>query len=165
KSLAQFYAETKKVKLLKASLATYKALTKLLDHLQRSYFDKTSNLALSKKSHTMFEQAIRTAYQLHTLTNERSYLEAVFYFAEKSKGRVVLEAVTNAQAKHFAGIPDSLLQNEQQLENALINVQQQIYTVSESNGEINSFSFHNLRDSLFILNRKLTEHSRYLKEN
>src|SRR5699024_9681972 len=30
KSLAQFYAETKKVKLLKASLATYKALTKLL---------------------------------------------------------------------------------------------------------------------------------------
>jgi CHAT domain-containing protein len=50
---------------------------------------------------------------------KRLYLEQAFYFAEKSKSAVLLEAIADANAKSFAGIPPELLEQERSLKSAI----------------------------------------------
>ena len=52
----------------------------------------------------------------HTLgLNAQNYLAEAFYFAEKSKGATLLEAVKDAEARSFSHIPTELLERENEM--------------------------------------------------
>jgi CHAT domain-containing protein len=58
--------------------------------------------------------------------NRKYYREQCFYFAEKSKSAVLLGAISDTNAKSFAGVPEDLLQEENSLKAALALVSQKL---------------------------------------
>ena len=53
--------------------------------------------------------------RLHRITEEDGYLESAFHFAELGKASLLIDAMNEADALRKAGIPDSLLQQENEL--------------------------------------------------
>jgi len=59
--------------------------------------------------------AINTAIKLYKITKNEQYKEKAFLFSEKSKTNLLLESLSEAKAKQFAGIPETLLEHERQV--------------------------------------------------
>ncbi len=149
--------------LLNASLYTYMALSKLLDKQQWGYNQLSSKIEIGRRSYRMYEQAIDAAYKMYEITGNRSYFRVIFYFSEKSKGRVLLEAVAHTNDKQFINIPEKLLKREQELKHHLAQVKQILFTVTDAEtGRL--ISKEQLQDSLFVLNRKLAVFTRKLEK-
>jgi CHAT domain-containing protein len=77
--------------------------------------------------------AVSYATMLYNLTNNLSYAEKGFQFAEKSKMLALLINNHEQSAKKFAGIPDTIIEKETWLHNEYLNLQNRIY-LSESEG-------------------------------
>ncbi len=155
KSFRKLHQQSGGQALLKASLSTYMVLSKLLDYRQRGYRQLNSKLALGKRSHETYELAIDTAYRLYKITSNPSYFQLIFYFSEKSRGRVLREVIAGTRTKKFAGIPDTILQKERQLEFKLAEVKKQLNELFHNNVTEND-KINRWRDSLFTLNRQMT---------
>ena len=112
---ARYLKKTRNIRDLKLATATYQDACKLIDHIRSGYKAEGSKLFLAEKAIEVYDQAIRTALALYRLTQKDEYKNAAFSFAEKSKAGVMLEALSDAEAKQFAGIPDSVLAKEKQL--------------------------------------------------
>ncbi len=162
-ALCLLYETKNDKKFLSASLYTYYALSKLLDKQQWGYYQLNSKIAVARRSHKIYEQAIEAAYEMYEITGNRSFFQLVFYFSEKSKGRVLLEAVAHTNDKQLAGIPEDILQREQQLKHRLAQVKQALYNAG-SNKSGKNLSAKRLKDSLFVLNRKISSFTRKLEE-
>ncbi len=105
---------------LKTALAAYRLVFDLIDRMRNRYQAEESKLFLGQRTHDAYEGAVYCALELADLTGEIAYKELVFQFVEKSKSTVLLEAIADSKAKHFAGIPDSLLDKEKQIKTDLI---------------------------------------------
>jgi CHAT domain-containing protein len=64
--------------------------------------------------------------KLNQLTGDSKYKEGAFLFSERSKSAVLLESLLESNAKSLAGIPDSLIQHEQQLRKDLTGYNQRV---------------------------------------
>ncbi len=148
---------------LEAALQTYSRLSTLLDMIQLSFQHEESKLLMGSRSHLIYEDALKTAYALYQQTGNNSYLEEMFFFAEKSKARVILELLNNKEARKFAGIPDSLLAYENSLRNDLSTIQQALSSEEET-GQLEDSEREVLQDSLFTLNRQLNAHLSHLED-
>jgi CHAT domain-containing protein/Tfp pilus assembly protein PilF len=148
---------------LKSALQTYVRLSALLDVIQLSFQHEESKLLMSSRSHLMYEDALKAAYALYRETGDEQYAEDMFFFAEKSKARVILELLNNKEAQKFAGIPDSLVAYEHKLRDQLSSLQQNLSSETEDS-QGRSTAREALQDSLFTLNQKLDTHISYLEE-
>jgi hypothetical protein len=100
------------------ALAAYQRALSLQQTLlgdQHPALAATSKLALAERAATLYDRAIATALELHGETGEPLYQEAAFRFAEKSRSGILLDALSDAHARQFAGIPDRLLDEEETL--------------------------------------------------
>ena len=88
-----------------------------------------------------------------------AYYEACFYFAEKSKSAVLLEAISDTRAKSFAKIPEELLDEETTLKSNIVFFEQQLADthVEEKKAE--------LRSQLFALKSDYEKFIKSLEEN
>jgi len=111
----RYLKQTKKLRDLELATATYQDACKLIDHMRSGYKAEGSKLFLAEKAIEVYDQAIRTALTLYRITQKDEYKKAAFSFAEKSKAGIMLEALSDAEAKKFAGLPDSLLAKEKQV--------------------------------------------------
>ncbi len=100
---------------LEAAVTTYEAASQLIDQMRRGYKAEGSKLFLTEKAADIYDGAIQAALRLHRETRAAALKNTAFLFAEKSKAAVMLEALSEAEARQFAGIPDSLLEKERQL--------------------------------------------------
>jgi len=100
---------------LEAAVSTCKLASQLIDQMRRGYKAVGSKLFLAEQATAVYDQAIRASLQLYQATHQDEHKTTAFLFAEKSKAGVMLELLSEAEAKQFAGIPDSLLQMEKQL--------------------------------------------------
>ncbi len=96
---------------LKAAVGAYQHASRLIDKMRSSYKAEGSKLFLSRNARDIFDKAIQSTRRLHDPADR----ETAFLFAEKSKAGIILEALTEADAKEYAGIHDSLLAKEHQL--------------------------------------------------
>lgn len=113
------------------SMRYYRLAAQVIDSLRFSYRAASSRQTLAGKVLPVYEGAIATAYDLFESTGNTSHLEEIFFFAEKSKNLLILEALQDAKAKQFAFIPDSLLAQEQSLRVDLAYYKQKITTGSQ----------------------------------
>lgn len=162
-SMRLLYKNTHDISLLKASIYAYMALSKLLDKQQWGYNQLNSKITIARRSYNIYEQAIEASYKMYEATGNRSYFQLVFYFSEKSKGRVLLEAVAHTNDKKIAGIPEDVLNHEQQLKYAVSQVKKAIYSAGNSR-LAKQFSVNELKDSLFTLNRKIAAFTQEIEE-
>lgn len=100
---------------LKIALSTY---DKFLEHAvktRRNYKTDQSKLDQARRVAQVQESAIAAALDLHRLTGDDEYRRRAFHYSETGKALLLLEALQETNAKKFAGIADSLLEQERQM--------------------------------------------------
>jgi CHAT domain-containing protein/Tfp pilus assembly protein PilF len=110
-----YHKRTKRSRDLEAAVSNYDGAARLIDQIRRGYKAEGSKLILAKKVSDIYENGMQSALQSYRLTGDERYRKMAFRFAEKSKSSILIEALSEAEAKKFAGIPDSLLEQERDL--------------------------------------------------
>ncbi|MCF6240824.1 MAG: CHAT domain-containing protein, partial [Bacteroidales bacterium] len=122
---------------LNAAYATYMKCDSMIDIIRKTTVSKQDKLELGKVSNTIYDQAIDVCAKLHLWFDDpnNDYLKKAFYFSEKNKAGVLLEAIAAAEAQKFAGIPDSLLNIEKNLKNKIAFYETQLGDVYDTEQE------------------------------
>ena len=100
---------------LEKAVTAYEHASRLIERMRSGYRAEGSKLALARKTAETYDHAIGAALDLHRATGDERLLETAFRFAEKSRAGILLDAVNEAEARQFAGIPGELLERERQL--------------------------------------------------
>ena len=132
KLLNKFYQEKQSIELLQNSLATYQKTIELIQTLRSEYSGDQSKEFLSAQSFHIFEQALSVATQLYRLTKKAEYLEYAFTFCEVSKALSLFENLKDMEAKEFSNLPESLIEQEQQLKIQIAQLELQLSNLGES---------------------------------
>ncbi len=123
---------------LEMALTTYNLATELIYKMRTGYKAEGSKLWLSETTHNVYEGGIETAMRLDRSTQDEYYKTAAFQFAEKSKAGTLSQTLHDANAKKFAGIPDSLLSQEYDLKIDLAFYETQIQQEQQKKAEQDS---------------------------
>ncbi len=167
KSLVLFenFMKTNERKYLQAALNTSERAVLLIDKIRSSYQSESSKLFLGEQSYEIFETGVRSAVMMHQITNDKKYKKLSFWFAEKSKAGVLLESLNETKAKSYAGIPDSVLNNEKFLRNELIAYDKHLTDELGKGKDANQERIKTLQNKVFELKRKYEDHVKQLEQN
>jgi CHAT domain-containing protein len=113
-ALANLSAKSRQLGDLEFAASTYELAGQLIDQMRSGYKAEGSKLFLAEKATDIYDQAIQRSLQAYAATQRDEHKDTAFRFAERSKAGIMLDALSEAEAKQFAGIPDSLLQKERQ---------------------------------------------------
>ena len=113
-TLGQWYEDsTSAPRLLEATHNTYRLALDIFTTFRSKIGDPESRKILASVHQDLFESAIETAVMLYELKADSQYINIAFSWTEISKNYLLTEAIRESGAKHFSGIPDSLLDKEQ----------------------------------------------------
>ncbi|MDA3954743.1 MAG: CHAT domain-containing protein [Bacteroidales bacterium] len=101
------------------ALRHYHACDTLINLVRQEITTKSDKLALGELATEVYQGAIDVCYKLIEQGDKKyvsQFKDLAFYFSEKNKSSVLLEALAGAEAQKFAGIPDTLLQKEHTLQ-------------------------------------------------
>ena len=108
------------------ALAHYRKAMDVLDELRKQYSSDASKFYLTETGSMLYRNACRIALILFDRTNDPLDKESAFLIADRSKGNILMERLSDSEAKHFAGIPDSLLNYERDLLSAIARYETQM---------------------------------------
>jgi CHAT domain-containing protein/Tfp pilus assembly protein PilF len=147
---ARHLGKTLKQSDLTMGLQTLEACDELIDRLRQQTTNEADKIALGTIANEVYADGVRMAYLLSEVSfkNRKTFREQSFYFAEKSKSAVLLDAISETNAKSFAGVPNELLEEEKTLKSALALVAQKLAQKPSEAEE------KRLRESTFQLNQK-----------
>ncbi|MGD1893843.1 MAG: CHAT domain-containing protein [Cyclobacteriaceae bacterium] len=131
---------------LLSALEIYRQIGVILDEMREGFPSIEYKQFVASHFFGIYEQAIRVAYEMHRRQPKAAerYLTEAFYFAEKSKSILLLEATQEIQAQNFGGVPASLLEREREYTRKRSLLQQQLSQVAEPDSE----QANNLRQQL-----------------
>ncbi|WP_299889466.1 CHAT domain-containing protein [uncultured Lacinutrix sp.] len=109
---------------LKKALKTIALADKVVDLIYFESRADISKLFWREKGADLYQKAIEVSYLL-------DLPERVFYFTEKSKALLLLENVTNINAKTLAGLPGDIVEKETKLLEEINSCRQKIIQVSK----------------------------------
>jgi len=164
KVLKTHYLLTRKPDELEASLSTYMDAVSLIDKLQLEYRSDESILLLNKESHEIYDEAIETALLAYHHNMNKIYKNHAFFFAEKSKTRLLLELIHESHAKKFSGVPDSLIEQESTLREQISELQKKLSDETNRGIKSDSEKIGRYEDTLFTLNNRLHQHIKLLEK-
>jgi CHAT domain-containing protein len=147
--------ETDSVKLLTAALSTYVLASNWVDKKNAEITSESSRMLLGEKVSNMYEDAISAGYKLYKLTNDKKILNDILLLFEKSKAGTLLQAINNAKAKKFSGVPDSLTENESRLKKTIFEKNRLLKIETENNPEPGNEYAGSLKKEIFNLNYQL----------
>jgi CHAT domain-containing protein/tetratricopeptide (TPR) repeat protein len=120
------YRETKDVNFLQASLAcSQKALAKLRK-LRQEHNNEQEKLRINKYWHTLFENAMRAAMELHHISQSPVYLTTAFEIAEQSKAMLLMEAVLDNQVLESNAQTAALVDQRQRVQTRIFRLHEVI---------------------------------------
>ncbi len=109
------------------ALNTIERATELIHQIRTGYVSEDSQFFLAENQESTFIDAVGLSYKLFQQTNDFSYAERGFEFAEKSKSASFLAAVKDTKAKQFGGIPDRLINRENYLKMNISNYKEMLF--------------------------------------
>jgi len=146
---AQLIADTTKIlsgytnpQRLQIALRHYQAADSLIQLSRQEVTSIADKIAIGEIACKVYEQAVDVALLLNNK-------ELAFYFSEKNKAAVLLEALAGQEAQKFADIPDSLLQKEKELKKDITFLNLQLATPAR----LDSAKIAEYKNLLFDLNR------------
>ena len=142
--------QNKKEAYLTGAYTTYKNATDLIRNIRQGILTVESKKTLSERTISIYEGAIHSALELYQLTGDDQYKASALSLAESNKALLLLESLNEQSAKGFAGIPDSLLEQEKELKLNLAFLQNELLNNKASGG-----ATKNYEDQIFDLNQKL----------
>lgn len=94
----------------------YEVADSVLTLVRDELLSSEDKIRLSEQFYALSQAAITNAIQLAEVAGSQRFLEDAFAFSEKSKSNVLAQSIAANQAKAFAGIPDTLIALEDQLQ-------------------------------------------------
>jgi len=156
---AKYFGATLKFADLLLSMESIKRCDELIEKLRNQINSESDKLALGVIANEVYADGVRVA---HTLAlnawKKKPFRELTFYFAEKSKSAVLQDAISDSNAKSFAGIPSELLEEEKYLKALAALCNQQLAQKPSPEEE------QSLRDILFKVNRDYEAFVKNLEE-
>jgi len=145
---ARHFGQSLKFNDLLLAMESIKKCDTLIENLRNKITNESDKIALGVIANEVYADGVRIAYNLAlNAWKKKSYRELTFYFAEKSKSAVLQDAISDSNAKSFAGIPDELLEEEKYLKALAAFCNQQLAQKPSPEEE------QSLRDILFKVNR------------
>lgn len=100
---------------------------KIIDKIRQFRTSEADKIALGNVASDVYEAAIRVSLEMAEIKWKKSpYQEKAFYFSDKSKSAVLLEAIADAHAQSFAGIPDETLAEEKEIKGEIAYLEQKL---------------------------------------
>ena len=157
---SQYYGKTIKFGDLKLALNTLILCDSLIDILRQHSINENDKISLGVIASGVYSDGVRIANAMALNTfNKKYYREVAFFFAEKSKGAVLQDAIADTNAKSFAGIPASMLAKESELKSSIATVSQKIAMMTGGQ------EMQVLRKKAFELKRDYESFVRNLEKN
>lgn len=157
---ALHFSNTLKFNDLRMALQSLELCDDLLEKVRRLRTNQNDKIALGKIGNEIYEDGIRISMAMSEVSlRKKYYYQKAFYFAEKSKSAVLLDAISDTDAKQFAGIPKKLLNQEKQLKANISYYEQQLAAGIETS-KLKVF-----REKLFSLNRQYDRFTKQLETN
>ncbi|WP_397363544.1 CHAT domain-containing protein [Olleya sp. R77988] len=110
---------------LDSVIKTTKQATRLLDTLKPTFKNKTDKLLLIENAYTLFENGLNATYSNYK-SNKEDAVNNAFFFLEKSKSTLLLEALLSVKAENFSNIPEAILAKEQIYKNTITTIEKQL---------------------------------------
>lgn len=101
------------------ALEHYNACNTLIDLARKKMSKQSDKMALGKIACEIYEGAVGVCLNLANSAPQAKaskYKQLAFYYSEKGKSAVLLEALAGQEAQKFAGIPEPLLEAEHKLQ-------------------------------------------------
>lgn len=156
---SRYLGETLKFSDLLLSIQSIQKCDTLIENLRTQITNESDKIALGAIASEVYADGVRIAHSLALNAWRKSnYREMAFYFAEKSKSAVLQDAISDSNAKSFAGIPDDLLEEEKYLKALTAYCNQQLAMKPSAEEE------QSLRDILFKVNRDYETFVKNLEE-
>ncbi|WP_378181322.1 CHAT domain-containing protein [Aquimarina sp. SS2-1] len=127
KTLRLSYSNSNQAQDLQIALETSFDIIKTLDLLKPEFESKIDKQFLIAEMYPAFHSMVEVAHQLYETTKEPLYVENAFFFMEKSKSVLLLEATRNAQANSYGGVPEKIIDKEQQFRARIIHLEKQFF--------------------------------------
>ncbi len=147
--LKYYKSETFHVDELKAALNTFNLASDLLDDTRIDFEQVGSKLLLAKISYEIYKKGTECSLLLYRLTNEQKYKEQSFIFSEKNKVAVLYESITDAKAKKFSNVPDSLIIKENKLNKSMVSLDTKLKKYKLKKEENDSKKINDLEEQYF----------------
>ena len=129
------------------SITTVNQAINTLDILKPSFKNNTDKLFLMEEAFPVFESGLEAIYNLYQKTKQDSLIDKAFFYTEKSKSVLLLEALLSTKATTFANIPKEIIEKEQLLKSQINHTEKQI----------NKSKSDKLQDELFQLKNDYRE--------
>jgi CHAT domain-containing protein len=157
---ARHFGKSLKFSDLKLALNCLFKADSLLDVIRHSSDDENDKIDLGSIATDLYENGVSLSITMSQLAVEsKKYREIAFHFAEKSKSAVLQESIADSEAKSFAGIPETLLENEVVLKSSLALINQKLSQKPTQEEE------RILRQQLFTLNQQYETFTRNLEND
>ncbi|QMU30545.1 CHAT domain-containing protein [Adhaeribacter radiodurans] len=126
-----------------------------LAHRTQQNFERESDkVAFTSSSVVLYQQALALCLKLYRFTKNKNYLNKAFYFAERGKASVLMTSLAESKAKTFAGIPDSLLKQDQVIRTQIAQYSQRLAGERTKTNEGDSSKLQNYESQLFSIRRQ-----------
>ncbi len=150
---------------LKDAIEILLVADELISTIRNLRTNKQDKIALGNRATEIYETGLRISYTISEFPlQKQKYKEQAFYFAERNKASVLLAAIADTKAKHFAGIPDSLLQKEQDIQTQITYFEQQIQTYPISDNTVKDSVLLHLRSQLIYYQSQAKEFTSLLEK-
>lgn len=121
------FGKTLKFEDLSLALNCLQSCDTLIDDIRYHSSDENDKIELGVAANEVYEDGVRISATMSEMSvHPRKHLEIAFYFAEKSKAAVLQESIADAEAKSFAGIPGTLLDEEKTLKASIALLSQKL---------------------------------------
>lgn len=116
----QYLRKTLRFADLALALQSLHSCDSLIDRLRHQITNESDKIALGAIANEVYADGVRISFlAAQAAWKKKEYYEKAFFFSEKSKAAVLLGAISDSNAKSFAGIPAATLEEERQLKSAM----------------------------------------------
>lgn len=150
----RFAYDSHDLKDLSLAYQTYLNADQWIDAMRAGYERQSDKGELMKKAFYLYQEAIQTNLELHEQTQQDSFLYQAFTYFEKSRAMLLLEDLNNTQAKSFAGIADSLLEQEQEIIALLGSYEQNLLYETQKKNKADPTKITSMQNKIFALKHK-----------
>lgn len=155
---ARHFGKSLKFDDLALAVRTLQVCDTLIDNLRQQITNENDKILLGSMATDVYAAGVRIASEAgQVAAKKKLWYELAFYFAEKSKSAVLLEAISDSNAKSFSGIPENLLEEEKKLKSDIAIIAQKLSLKPSASEE------KYLREMLFTINRSYENFIRELE--
>ncbi len=111
-AFVKYYGQNQDTTNLLHALNCFQEAIRVARYTQKTYDNEEAKLFFVNQVHSLYEDAIRTAYHLYQISGDNSYAELALQFSEKSKASVLTEILREVDIKTSGEVNDSLVSEE-----------------------------------------------------